>query len=240
MARTQREGAQVAALLAELDAAEDQPLRAACAGWAATSPRFRTFLADQATKIARKLRTAEGIEGRRDVLLELYAAHRLLLNRSITLEYERYAADKTRGPDFTATFKTHTPFNVEVRRLRGANSGEFGRWANVIGDKLRQMPPSIANVLLAGCDAGLTPALDVAEAMARLRALAERRDDEFFARRGLPTAKDYLRQLQRLSAIVLIAGWEGMSETGGMALLWTNAQARHPLPHDLSQALARW
>ncbi|HKS68903.1 MAG TPA: hypothetical protein VJQ45_00685 [Ktedonobacterales bacterium] len=238
MARAQREGVQVAAVLAELDAAEDQPLREACTAWAAASPRFRTFLAEHATKIARKLRTAEGFEGRRDVLLELYAAHRLLLDRSVTLEYERYAADKTRGPDFTATFKTHTPFNVEVRRLRGATGGDFGRWASVIGDKLRQMPPSIANALLVGCDANLTPALDVAEAMARLRTLAERHDDEFFARRGLPSAKDYLRQLQRLSAIVLVAGWEGTP--AGMAALWLNPQAKHPLPRDLSQALARW
>lgn len=238
MARTQREGAQVAALLAEMDAPEDQPLREVCAGWAAASPRFRTFLAEHATKIARKLRTAEGVEGRHDVLLELYAAHRLLADRRITLEYERYAADKTRGPDFTATFKTHTPFNVEVKRLRGANAGDFGRWASVVGDKLRQLPPSIANVLLIGCDADLTPPLDVAEAMARLRALAERRDDDFFARRGQENGKDFLRQLQRLSAIVVIAGWERAD--GGMMSLWLNAQAKHPLPHDLSQSLARW
>lgn len=238
MARTQREAEQVAALLAELDAAEDQTLREACVRWAAASPRFRAFLAEYATKIARKLRTAEGAEGRRDVLLELYTAHRLLLDRRITLEYERYAADKTRGPDFTATFKTHTPFNVEVRRLRGANGGDFGRWASVIGDKLRQMPPSITNVLLIGCDANLAPALDAAEAMAHLRMLAERHHDDFFARRGFDTSKDYLRQLQRLSAIVLISRWEGAS--GAAASLWPNAQAKHPLPHDLSLALARW
>lgn len=238
MARAQREGAQVEELLAALDDAADQPMRAACASWAAASPRFRTFLAEHATKIGRKLRTAEGSEGRRDVLLEIYAAHRMLLDRRITLEYERYAADKTRGPDFTATFKTHTPFNVEVRRLRGANAGDFGRWASVIGDKLRQMPPSIANVLLLGCDADVALSLDVADAMARLRALAERKDDEFFARRGFPTAKDYLRQLQRLSAIVLIAGWD--RPAGGPATLWLNPQAKHPLPHDLSQALALW
>jgi hypothetical protein len=238
MARTQREGEQVAALLAELDGADDQPLRQALADWAAASPRFRTFLAEHATKIARKLRTAEGVEGRRDVLLELYAAYRLLLDRRITLEYERYAADKTRGPDFTATFKTHTPFNVEVRRLRDASAGEFVRWASVVCDKLRQMPPSIANVLLIGADGDLVPALDVGDAMARLRALAERRDDDFFTRRGFSSAKEYLRQLQRLSAIVLVAGWEHAA--GGTAALWLNAQAKHPLPHDLRQALMLW
>jgi hypothetical protein len=238
MARAQRESAQVAELLATLDRAEDAALREACTGWTAASPRFRMFLAEHANKIARKLRTAQGAEGRRDVLLELYAAHRLLLDRRITLEYERYAADKARGPDFTATFRTRTPFNVEVRRLRGANAGDLGRWVNVLCDKLRQMPPSIANVLLMGHDADLTVPLDVGEAMTRLRALAERKDDEFFARRGLEGAKDYLRQLQRLSAIVLVTGWE--CADGGAAALWLNPAAKHPLPHDLKQALTLW
>ncbi len=238
MARAQREVARVAELLAVLDSPNDLRLRAACEGWVTASPRFRTFLADHATKIARKLRTAQGIEGRRDVLLELYAAYRLLLDRRITLEYERYAATHARGPDFTATFKTHTPFNVEVRRLRGANAGDFDRWASVVCDKVRQMPPSIANVLLVGCDADVAPALDVGEAMARLRALAERKDDDFFVRRGFPAAKDYLHQLPRLSAIVLVAGWERTD--GSAVLLWLHAQAKHPLPHDLSHAFARW
>lgn len=240
MARAQREGAQVAELLAALEGAEDRPLREACAAWAAASPRFRTFLAEHTTKVARKLRTAEGIQGRHDVVLELYAAYRVLLDRRLTLEYERYAADKTRGPDFTVTFKTHTPFNVEVRRLRGANAGDFGRWASVLCDKLRQMPPSIANVLLIGCDSDsdLAPTLDIAAAMTRLQALAERRDDEFFARRGFPTAKDYLRQLQRLSAIVSVASWERAE--GGVASQWPNPQAKHRLPPELRQALALW
>jgi hypothetical protein len=236
MAREQRESAQVAALLAGLADDADQPLRAACAGWAAASPQFRTFLAAHATKIARKLRTADGAAGRSDVVLELFAAHWLLLDRRITLEYERYAADKTRGPDFTATFKTRTPFNVEVKRLRGADPADFGRWANVICAKLRQLPPSIANVVFIGCDDAPPTALDVAALMARLRALAERKDDEFFARRGLQDAAEYLRQLQRLSATILIVGW--MRSDGGAASLWGNPQAKHPLPRDLYNALS--
>lgn len=236
MAREQQESTQVAELLAALGGTESQLVRDACATWVAASPRFRTFLAQHHTKIAKKLRVANGDEGRRDFLLELYAAHRLLLDRRFTLEYEKYTAGKVRGPDFSLMFKTRTPFNVEVKRLRAATAGDFDRWTRVIIDKLGQMPPSIINVLLIGCDAGAAPDFDVARMMARLWSRAERKDDEFFTKRGLLGAKDYLRQLQRLSAVLRVVGWE--CADSGVSSLWVNPQARHPLPADLLRALA--
>lgn len=236
MAREQYSSAQVAELLTALGGTESQFIRDACTTWATASPRFRTFLAQHYSKIAKKLRVANGEEGRRDLLLELYTAHRLLLDRRFTLEYEKYTADKMRGPDFSLMFKTRTPFNVEVKRLRAATSGDFGWWTRMVIDKLGQMPPSIINVLLIGCDAGTKPDFDVAQTMTRLQMLAERKDDEFFTKRGLLGAKDYLRQLQRLSAVVRVVGWECAG--GGASSLWVNPQARHPLPADLLRALA--
>lgn len=236
MAREQHESAQVVALLTALGEAEGQLVRDLCATWVAASPSFRAFLAQHSPKVAKKLRAAAGSDGRLDVLLELYAAHRLLLDRRFTLEYEKFTAGKVRGPDFSVMFKTRTPFNVEVKRLRSATSADFGRWAYVVIDKLGQMPPSVINVLLIGCDAGAAPNFDVARAMERLRARTDRKDDEFFTKRGLLGAKDYLRQLQRLSAVLLVAGWERTD--GGTASLWVNPQAKHPLPADLLRALA--
>ncbi|MFI5272443.1 MAG: hypothetical protein ACHQ4H_05335 [Ktedonobacterales bacterium] len=233
MARTQREDAQVAALLAGLDGSQDRLFRETCAAWVAASPRFRAFLAAYAAKVTKKLHHADGVEGRHDVLLELCAAHRLLLDHRFALDYERYAAAKTRGPDFTVTFKTRTTFNLEVKRLR--TSVELGRWANMLCDKLGQMPPSIINVLLIGCDEGAAAAPDVEAAMARLQALAERKDDEFFGHRGLLSPREYLRQLGRLSAIVLIPAWD--RATADPLSLWSNPQANHPLPRDLLRAL---
>lgn len=238
MGRERREDAKVMALLAGESAHPEWLGGDLCARWAAASPRFRAFLAEHESKIAKKLRYAEGEEGRRDLLLELYAAHRLLLDRRLTVEYEKFAAGKIRGPDFSLLFKTHIPFNVEVKRLRDAGAADFGRWAYLVCGKLGQMPPSAINVLLIGADAGAAPpaAGGVAGSMARLRTLAERKDDAFFAKRGLLGARDYLRQLQRLSAVLLLTGWE--RPEGGTASLWLNTQAKHALPADLARALA--
>ena len=54
--------------------------------------------------------------GLKDLRAELETAVLLLRDERFTLEYEKYVATKQRGQDFTVTFKTHTPFNVEVRR----------------------------------------------------------------------------------------------------------------------------
>jgi hypothetical protein len=215
-------------LYAYLFGAATHALSARCAAWMAASPRFRAFVADHRDKIRRKVRSIRDDEGLSDLQLELDTAYRLLQERRFTLAYEQYLAGKTRGPDFTVTFKTRARFNVEVKRLR--SSPQPGRWADVICDKLDQLPPSIANVLLVATDADTGDAFDVAHAMAELRAVAERKDDDFFARRGLAGARDYLRRSQRLSAVVYRLAW---STVEARSLLWINPQAKHPLPHGL-------
>src|SRR5215470_854261 len=121
-----------------------------CGNWMAASPRFAAFVERCRDKIRKKVRALRNDEGQRDLLAELAVAYHLLLERQFMVEYEMYAADKVRGPDFTATYKTHTPFNVEVKRLR-ASSRAKGREIRVLDatcDKLRQMPPSRANLLV--------------------------------------------------------------------------------------------
>ncbi len=238
--RKRRDGVQ-SAPLADVTATDDGDEGDPLTRWAAVSPRFRAFLAVHESKIAKKLRNAQGAEGRRDLMLELYGAHRLLLDRRFTVEYEKFTAGKTRGPDFSVVFKTRTAFNVEVKRLRAAGAGDFNRWAYVVCDKLGQMPPSAINVLLIGAEDGTVGAagaeVEMARAMARLHTLAERKDDEFFMKRGLLGAKDYPRQLARLSAVLYIAGWERAEDDTGRAVLWVNPQAKHQLPDDLARAL---
>jgi hypothetical protein len=128
-------------------------------------------------------------------------------------------------------YKTHTPFNVEVKRIRG--QAQAGKWADVLCDKLRQMPPSVVNALVIyGKPEQQGTRLDVAAAMANLRTTAEGKDDAYFTRRGLDGSRDYVRQSQKLSAVLYRA------ETG-MPASWMNPQARHPLPPELRTALPR-
>src|SRR5262245_45016105 len=89
-----------------------------CLAWMLDEPRFASFLQRHREKIRKKARNAPGAEGLRDLLAELQSAHHLLRERRFDLAYETYAAAKTRGPDFTVTYKGHISFNVEVKRLR--------------------------------------------------------------------------------------------------------------------------
>ncbi|MGH2486580.1 MAG: hypothetical protein ACRDHE_11265, partial [Ktedonobacterales bacterium] len=162
---------------------------------------------------------------------ELLTAACLLTERAFTLDYEKYAASKVRGPDFTVLYKTHTPFNVEVERLRG--QAQAGKWADVLCDKLRQLPPSVMNALVVYGEPGEQgTSFDAAGAMASLRATAERKDDVYFTRRGLGGARDYLRQSLKLSVLFYRAGDAAPAS-------WFNPRARHPLPPELRTALPR-
>jgi hypothetical protein len=221
-----------AELLASVFGDEEHALRAACAGWLAASRPFRDFFEANAGKIRRKARLATDAESQRDLHLELDTTYRLLADRRVALTYEKYLAEKARGPDLTVTFKGHVVFNVEVRRLRAPfPSGKLG---DVACEKLRQMPPGAANVLLVGVDAGASGELDPGETMKRLIQRAEAKRDDFFAQRGFRDARDFLRDMLRLSAVALRSGWD---DPAGSTFLWLNPQARHPLPPDAQKLL---
>jgi hypothetical protein len=159
----------------------------------------------------------------------------LLREERFALEYEKYAARKQRGPDFTVTFKTHTLFNVEVRRIRGDRgpedvAAEMNRLVAVLCDKVGQMPAGVANLLWLVDEAGIAER-DLDGAAAALRALAERKVETFFTRRGFESAADFLRQYQRLSGIVLRRP-EGI-------VVWLNPLARRKLPPAIVTAICR-
>ena len=99
-------------LLDDLFAGRHAALRAEFDGWLRGSRRFAAFAETYRGKIRAKLRHAQDADGLRDVRAELEVAALLLGEERFAIEYEKYAAAKQRGPDFTVTFKTHTPFNV--------------------------------------------------------------------------------------------------------------------------------
>ncbi len=212
-------------------------LGARLGGRMTASPRFRAFVEEHRDKIGKKARAARDAEGTRDLALELEVAYRLLDERRFALRYETYAAGKTRGPDFTVIYKERPAYNVEVKRLRGAlDAGAFGKWGNAVCDKVAQMPPSIPNVVLIGAQGRDAASFDAAGALARLRRLAEGGGDAFFARRGYQDARDFLRTLPRLSAVLYVAGWD--ANVPDTVTLWLNALAKHQVAPDVARLLA--
>lgn len=199
--------------------------------WVRGSRRFREFAIEYRTKIRAKLNNARG-EGIKDLRSELTAAALLLTEPQFELEYEKYAAIKQRGPDFTVTFKTHTPFNVEVRRIATAEVGDAktfnGKLIAVISDKAKQMPPSIANLLWVDSAQEITEA-QLNNAAEILRANAESKNDEFFAKRSHATAAAFLKNYRHLSAVLL------RNASGN--LIWLNSLAKHALLPRIVSAL---
>lgn len=214
----------------------DPTLRDELAAWMAESRRYVVFARDYRDKIRAKLRNARGADGMGDLRAELATAAYLLREPRFTLEYEKFAAAKQRSPDFTVTFKTHTPFNVEVRRLReadpdgGESDDHINKLMAVAVDKVGQMPAGSINLLwLVGEEA--PDEADIVQAAANLRQLAERKDEEYFTRRGFGSAVDFLRHFGRLSAIA--------AQGRGSGFLWLNPPARHKVPADIALAVRR-
>lgn len=220
-------------LLAELFGVEMSPLAESCAGWMETSPRFAAFMEANRGKIRKKVRLASVGEAGwlGDLRAELEVAALLLRHPSLALEYELYAAGKMRGPDFTVTLKGHTRCNVEVKRLRAAPGTLEGRVACAVCEKLRQMPPSIPNLLWISVEDAPTIALDLPVVMKTLLQRVEARDEALLARHRFADRADFFAGWLRLSGVLVRAD--------RAALLWLNSQAKHPLPRDLATLLSR-
>lgn len=156
----------------------------------------------------------------------MHTAAILLRQDRFAVEYEHYAATKQRGPDFTVTFKTHTLFNVEVRRLPSDPS----RLAPIVCEKIGQLPASIINVLWLTGEGGTTIE-DLQLAIVQLRQATEAKDEPYFQRHGFSNAADFAKRFPRLSGCLL--------RQNGTSVLWLNPQARHAIPSDLASALKR-
>ena len=211
-------------------------------GWLQAAPRFQAFVEAHRDKIRKKVRGLRDAETRQDLQAELGIAYWLLQDRRVAVAYETVPADQGRGPDFTAVFRTHTRFNVEVTRLRGARPpagaeepAAAAKLANTICAKLGQLPPSAINVLALVMEPGAYAGDDVVGAIRLLTDRATRQEDAFFVARGFLSARDFARRYPRLSAIVLRA--LPVAPILPQGFLWVNPQARHPLPADLQKIL---
>ncbi len=199
-------------------------LAAELSEWLTASPRFRTFADAHRDKIRKKLRTAGDPESVRDVRAELLVARLLLADRRIELAFEAHGSTRG-GPDFTVTFRATRAFDLEVTRHRGDPAA--ATHAGPLLAKLRQLPPSVANVLVIGVDGDRPDALDVPGGIRRLRAMADAKDEAFFQRRGFEGTRDFYHRFLRLGAVLT---WCEDGIDGRRVSTWKNGSARIPTP----------
>lgn len=206
------------------DGASIAPSTGELTRWLGESRRFRSFVEVNRDKIRKKLRGATDTEPHRDVRAELCVAHLLLADRRIELAFEAYGSTKG-GPDFTVTFRGERSFNLEVTR-RHAGSSTTGAARTLLG-KLRQLPPSAANVVLLAVEGEDADAVDVSAAIRMLQARAEAKDEQFFLDRGFDGTREFHRCYQRLGEVL---AWREAAEGDGRTTRWTNRSARIVVP----------
>jgi len=197
--------------------------------WLTSSPRFQQFATTYRSKIRKKVRTASDAETLRDVRAELLAARLLLADKRFTVAYEAYGAGRG-GPDLTVAYRMSSPFNLEVTRLRKPPDPDAVGATLLV--KLRQLPPSVPNVVVLAIDR-LVSEVDLAGSVRALRARADAKDDAFFERRGLEDSRGFYERFLRLGAVI---GWCDVAAGDERAAMWANPSARIALPESASRA----
>jgi hypothetical protein len=211
----------------------DSPLADELTAWLTESARFRAFADAHRDKIRKKLRTAGDSDSLRDVRAELRVARLLLVDRRIELAFEAHGAGRG-GPDFTVTYRGARAFDLEVTRHRG--DPVAATHGGPLLAKLRQLPPSVANVLVIGVDGERAGALDVEGGVRRLRASADAKDEAFFQRRGFEGTRDFYHRFLRLGAVI---AWCDDGVGAQRISLWQNGSARIPVPaHAMRASIA--
>ncbi len=130
------------------------------------------------------------------------------------------------------TYRGHHAFDLEVTRPRHALDREGV--ATTLLVKLRQLPPSVANVILiVGHDAAAIP-VDVGTAVRAIRARADAKDEPYFARRSFASTRQFYDRFLRLGAVLV---WNASPDNLPRTTLWRNGSARIAVPERAMAAV---
>lgn len=207
---------------------QPQPFSAELMAWMEASSRFTAFVETYRDKIRKKLRVTRDAESALDVRGELEVAYCLLNDRRLSLAYEPYASAKRRGPDFSVTYRANLTFNIEVARIRSAESELDGsalakkeeRITRILLGKLGQMQPGMANLLVIHTRQEVAQAVDLGRLMQGIKTRVEGKDAAFFAASRYASPAAFYKDFLHLSGILL---WAAAPQ------LWVNKQARPAL-----------
>jgi len=227
-------------LLAYLFDAHHSAFSAQVTHWIVNSPRFASFATEFKDKIRKKIRVTRGSTAETDLLYELQIANWLLQEKRFELAYEPFASGKTRGPDFSVTLRSNFTFNIEVTHVRKLTTSQVGetlldlRLIDVICGKLRQMTPNRANLVFIVSSASLFSSLDLPAHVAWIKDMAERKDDQFYARHRFANPSEFFKFFKRLSGVALYA-----PNNTQLLSLWLNPQAKIALADPVRNILQR-
>ena len=215
--------------------------------WLDASQRFTAFVDTYRDKIRKKIRTTREPESALDVRGELEVAYGLLSDRRLTVAYEPYASAKRRGPDFAVTYRANLVFNIEVARMRVDESGLDGlepvskalrrkeeHILRILLNKLGQMQPGMANLLVIHTREELVRSIDLGRLMQTIKTRAEGKEPAFYAASRYTSPAAFYKDFLHLSGILLWAAEPARSDNQ----LWANKQARPLLAEKVLHLVA--
>jgi hypothetical protein len=198
-------------LIAYIFEGKPHPLAGALMQWMEASSRFTVFVETYRDKVRKKIRVTREPESALDVRAELEVACALLADRRLAVAYEPYASAKRRGPDFAVTYRANLVFNIEVARLRveenEENSIDFARKEDrllrILLDKLGQMQPGMANLLVIHTREDLARSIDLGRLVQSVKTRADGKDPSFYAASRYTGPAAFYKDFLRLSGILL-------------------------------------
>jgi hypothetical protein len=219
-------------LIAYLFEGRPHLLSGALREWMEASPRFTDFVETYQVKIRKKIRVTREPGSVLDLRGELEVAYGLLNDRRLDVKYEPYASAKTRGPDFSVTYRDNLVFNIEVARLRAEESGPGGidlprneeRIVRILLGKLGQMQPGMANLLVIHTREQVARSIDLGRLMQEVKTRAEASDPAFYAAGRYTSPAAFFKEFGHLSGILM---WAAGAQT------WVNKQARPGLDEKI-------
>ena len=213
------------------DRGPDDPIAEELLAWLSGSARFRSFAEAHRDKIHKKFRKATDPEALRDVRSGAPGrATACWLTDDSTWRSRRTGA-AGRAPISRSRFADARSFNLEVTRLRRPPTAASA--GSSLLAKLRQLPPSVPNVVLLAIDGDTAAAIDVDAIVRTLRSRADAKDDAFFARRGLEGSRGFYERFLRLGGVLV---WCEAAAGDARASLWINRSARIALPERAIRA----
>ncbi|MBM4055649.1 MAG: hypothetical protein FJ264_13510 [Planctomycetes bacterium] len=130
--------------------------------------------------------------------------------------------------------KEHTSYHNGLMPIFYTQKEHY-KFGDTVFEKLGQMLPDIANLLIIGSDSSTHEKEDLLKEIRIVNELVNQENDDFFIQKGFEGVKDFNTQMKNLSAILFRSIWINNSDQRN--LLWINENANFELPKDIIKLL---
>lgn len=112
---------------------------------------------------------------------------------------------------------------------------EHYKFGDTVFEKLGQILPDMANLLIIGSDSSTHEQEDLSREIRIITEFVNKKNDDFFTEKGFKGVEDFTAQMKNLSAILFRSIW--INNSNQRNLLWINENANFELPKDIIKFL---